>query len=251
MLALNAAIVFNWILHKVFFNRYGLLCLVNAQQSYCKPPLTLTLGRRTRMVDPLHFPIPEVFETKRLHMRPFQVADANDLHEALVESIAELRQHLWFLPWVAEEQTLQSAEIRCRRAAANFLIRADLPYLAFAKDSGRLVASAGLHRTDWSIPKTEVGYWVRSSEARKGYATEAVLALTNWALFELGAKRVELVTDEINDGSRKVATHCGFTLEGILRNTMQSPDGRLRSSCIYARLPAELLYQAVLSKNLK
>lgn len=190
------------------------------------------------MSDPLLFLVPQSFATERLELRPYRTSDAPELHEALRESMAELREHLWFLPWVAEEPTLQTAEARCRRAEANFLIRADLPYLAFSKNTGRLVASAGLHRTDWSLPRTEVGYWVRTSEAGKGYATEAVLALTNWALLGLKAKRVELVTDEANDRSRRLAERCGFNLEGILRNTMQSPDGQLRNSCVYARLPA-------------
>jgi RimJ/RimL family protein N-acetyltransferase len=191
------------------------------------------------MSDPLLLPVPNSLETERLQIRSFRTSDAPQLHEALVESIAELREHLWFLPWVAEEQTLQSAQVRCRRAEANFLVRADLPYLAFLKSTGRLVASAGLHRTDWTLPKTEVGYWVRSSESGKGYATEAVLALTNWALLGLEAKRVELMTDEANYGSRRLAERCGFALEGILRSTMQSPDGQLRNSCVYARFPAE------------
>lgn len=190
------------------------------------------------MPDPVLFAIPNQIETERLQLRSFRLSDAPELHQALLESIAELRQHLWFLPWVSEEQTLQSAEVRCRRAQANFLIRADLPYLAFSKGNGRLVASVGLHRTDWALPKTEVGYWVRTSESGKGYATEAVLALTNWALVDLNAKRVELVTDEGNYASRRLAERCGFALEGVHRNTMQSPDGKLRNSCVYARIPA-------------
>ena len=73
----------------------------------------------------------------------------------------------------------------------------------------------------------------------QGYASEAVTALTEWALQNLGAMRVELVTDEQNLGSRGVAERCGFRLEGIQRNVARSPDGRLRSNCIYARMPAE------------
>ena len=76
------------------------------------------------MVDPLTFPVPESIETSRLVLRCFRVTDAQELHEALVESLAELRANLWFLPWVAEEQSLQSAEIRCRKAQAGFLLRA-------------------------------------------------------------------------------------------------------------------------------
>lgn len=190
------------------------------------------------MIDPLSFPIPTEFVTPRLILRPFRVSDAPALHEALVQSIVELRRHLGFLPWVAEEQTLQSAEVRCRRAEGNFLLRNDLPYLAFDRSSGRLVASVGLHRTDWSLPKTEVGYWVRSGETGKGYASEGVNTLVAWALNELRAVRVELVTDDDNHGSRAVAEHCGFTLEGIHHNTMRGPDGVLRHSAVYARVPA-------------
>lgn len=191
------------------------------------------------MIDPLRFPVPESFMTDRLLLRPFLAADAPELHKALVESIEELRAHLWFLPWVAEPQTLQSAEMRCRKAQGNFLLRLDLPYLVFERSSGRLVASAGLHRTDWALPKTEVGYWVRTGDVGKGYATEAVNVLTTWALQGLKAKRVELITDELNAGSRAVALRCGFQLEGVLRHATQAPNGQLRNSCLYARLPNE------------
>lgn len=190
------------------------------------------------MPDPLFFPVPSTLETPRLVLRSFRAADAPLLAEALADSLAELRRFLWFLPWVAEEPTLQSAEIRCRRAEASFLLRTDLPYLAFERDSGRLVGSVGLHRTDWQLPKTEVGYWIRTGSNGRGYAGEGVAALTAWALEQLGAQRVELVTDEANVASRRVAERSGFVLEGICRNVQRAPDGTLRASCIYARLPA-------------
>ena len=90
-----------------------------------------------------------------------------------IETIAQLRENLWFLPWVAEQQTLRSAEARCRKAQSDFQLRLDLPYLVFDRRTGRLVASAGLHRTDWALPKTEVGYWVRTGEVGKGFAVGA------------------------------------------------------------------------------
>jgi RimJ/RimL family protein N-acetyltransferase len=181
--------------------------------------------------------VPDRFETDRLILRTPRTGDGPVLHEALVESIVELRQFLWFLPWVAEEQTRDSAEIRCRRCEANFLSRTDLPFLAFERSTGRLVGGIGLHRTDWDLPKTEVGYWIRTSEAGKGYVTESVQTLVAWALSGLGAQRVELVTEDTNVASRSVAERCGFVLEGVLHNVLRGPDGSLRNSCIYARLP--------------
>lgn len=190
------------------------------------------------MTDPLLFPVPGRLETDRLLLRAFEPGDAPALAQALAESAAELRRFLWFLPWVAEAPTLQAAELRCRRAQAAFLLRSDLPYLAFERHSGRLVGSVGLHRTDWQLPRTEVGYWLRSSATGRGYAAEGVDALCRWALDALGAQRVELVTDTENTASRRVAERCGFTLEGIARHVARAPDGSLRSNCLYARLPA-------------
>jgi RimJ/RimL family protein N-acetyltransferase len=188
------------------------------------------------MPDAITFPVPSHLHTRRLLLRAFAVEDAPALHDALRESIDELRRHLWFLPWVAQEQSLASAEARCRTAQANFLVRADLPYLVFSKETGRLVGSVGLHRTDWTVPTTEVGYWVRTSEVGNGYASEALLALTEWALSELRATRVELVTLEQNTGSRAVAEQCGFTLEGVHRNTLRGPGGELMHRYVYAKL---------------
>lgn len=189
------------------------------------------------MPDPLAFPVPSRFSTRRLLLRSFEVEDASALHEALVESIGELRRRLWFLPWVAQEQSLASAEARCRAAKANFIVRTDLPYLAFSQETGRLVGSIGLHRTDWTVPKTEVGYWIRTSEVGRGYASEGVDALVDWALSGLLAARVELVTLEENLASRAVAERCGFALEGVHRNVVRGPDGELRHHCVYAKLP--------------
>jgi RimJ/RimL family protein N-acetyltransferase len=190
------------------------------------------------MLDPLLIDVPTRVETARLILRPHRAGDGPDLHEALVESIAELRRSLWFIPGIAEEQTADSAELRCRRSEGNFLARTDLPYLAFEKSTGRLVGSVGLHRTDWEVPKTEIGYWVRTSAGGRGYITEGVRALVGCAFDQLGAQRVELISDEENVSSRKVAERCGFELEGIRRNILRDPDGRLRNGCVYARLAA-------------
>jgi RimJ/RimL family protein N-acetyltransferase len=184
--------------------------------------------------DPQVFPIPDRFETERLLLRVFEPEDAVQLHQALVESIDILRRFLWFLPWVAEEQTLLAAEVRCRRAKANFLLRTDLAYAVLEKTTGRLVGSVGLHRTDWKLPSSEVGYWFRSSAVGNGYASEAVRAVSGWAITELQVARLELITLEDNTASRSVAERCGFVLEGVHPNAVRGPDGVLRNRCTYA-----------------
>lgn len=187
------------------------------------------------MPDPILLDLPLLVETPRLVLRPPRSGDGAILFDALTESLTELRRFLASLPWVAAEQTLESAELFCRTAEANFLSRKDLPFLVFEKHSGRLVASTGLHRTVWQTPKTEVGYWCRTGARGKGYVTEAVGALVDYAFGRMQAVRVELITDEENVASRRVAERAGFVLEGVLRHERRAPDGSLRNTCVYAR----------------
>ena len=190
------------------------------------------------MIDPVLLALPTSLETERLIMRPPQAGDGLALHEALAESLPELRRFLASLPWVAAEQTVESAEIYARKSQSNFLARNDLPFLIFEKSSGRLVGATGLHRTVWETPKTEIGYWGRTSSSGHGFISEAVAGLATYAFAHLHVVRIEIITDEENTAARRVAERCHFALEGILRNERRAPDGTLRNTCVYARLLA-------------
>lgn len=188
------------------------------------------------MTNPLLIDLPRTVETRRLLLRPPAAGDGPLLFAAITDSLPALRLFLGSLPWVATEQSAQSSEVFCRSAQANFIARKDLPFLLFDKASGQLVGACGLHRPEWSTPKAEIGYWVRSACAGQGFVSEAVQALTAYAFTHLAAARVELVTDEQNLASRRVAERSGFTLEGILRHSQRAPDGSLRNMCMYAAL---------------
>ena len=83
------------------------------------------------MLDPILLNLPSSIETPRLTLRPPRTGDGPALHQALSESLPELRRFLASLPWVAAEQTLESAEMFCRNGEANFVSRKDLPFLVF------------------------------------------------------------------------------------------------------------------------
>lgn len=190
------------------------------------------------MTDPLLLDLPPSIETERLILRPPRAGDGPAFYAAVTESLDDLRQFLGALPWIANEPSAESAELYCRNAQANFVARKDLSLFVFDKADGAFVGGVGLHRTVWATPKTEVGYWCRSSRLGRGYVSEAVASLTAFAFKQLGMARVELITDEANHASRRVAERCGFTLEGTLRHESRAPNGTLRNTCVYARFPS-------------
>lgn len=187
------------------------------------------------MSDPVLLDLPDVLATERLHLRTLRPGDGPALNAAIVESWSELSR---WLPWATgEPQTVEASEQFARVSHAAFIARTDLRMVMLEAGGTRIVGSTGLHRMDWSIPRFEIGYWVRSSCHGQGYATEAVRALTRFALTQLGAARVEIHCSHRNVRSQQVAERCGYVREGALRNYARDPGGELRDTIVYALVP--------------
>jgi RimJ/RimL family protein N-acetyltransferase len=187
-------------------------------------------------VAPLLLDLPEVITTERLVIRVPLPGDGPALHEAIHETFESL--HPW-IPWARERPTREAAEETARRFRANFLARTDLPWFIYLADGRSFVGGIGLHRMDWAVPRFEVGYWIRTSCEGKGFMTEAVKAITRFALRDLKAHRVDLQCSHRNLRSQKVAERAGFTLEARLRNQAREFTGELRDTLLYSMIPGD------------
>ncbi|WP_261300566.1 GNAT family N-acetyltransferase [Paenibacillus andongensis] len=183
--------------------------------------------------DPILYTIPESFESKRLFIRAPLWEDGVRVNDAVKESIEELRP---WMPWAVNVPTIEESEINIRRSRLQFLDRSDLRLLLIQKETGQLIGSSGLHRIDWQTRKFEIGYWVRTSFGNQGYITEAVEAITNYAVHELQANRIEIRCDGRNTRSSRIAERLGFTLEGILRNDNCDVGGSLRDTMVFSKV---------------
>ncbi|WP_342476919.1 GNAT family N-acetyltransferase [Paenibacillus sp. FSL H7-0350] len=184
-------------------------------------------------MDPILIPVPESFESSRLQIRSVAWGDGATVHEAVQESAVELRH---WMPWAQQVPSVEESEVSIRKSRLQFLERSDIRLLLFHKKTGQLIGSSGLHRIDWLVRKFEIGYWVRTSYAGQGYISEAVNAITDFAIQELQANRLEIRCDSRNTQSARVAERTGFTLEGILRNDKTDVTGSLRDTMVYSKV---------------
>ena len=60
----------------------------------------------------------------------------------------------------------------------------------------------------------EIGYGLKEEYRHQGYMTEAVIAITEWALSQDGVKKLEAETDAKNIASQKVLFRSGFVSNG-------------------------------------
>ena len=176
---------------------------------------------------------PRRFETERLIVRAPELGDGPILVAAITESLEELQP---WMPWAQSTPTLAEHEEHLQKVLARWDAEEDFPLYLFDKITGEFVGGSGLHRFDLSVPRFEIGYWVRTARVGHGFAAEAVRAIADTALGPLGAHRVEIRCSDRNERSWRVAERAGFEFEGTLRHEAREVDGQLRNTRVYARV---------------
>jgi ribosomal-protein-serine acetyltransferase len=120
--------------------------------------------------------IPETIEAGPITLQRWTVDRAEELDQAINESLPEL---MAFMPWAGADHDLE--------ATTGFLVqswgeweRGESFSYAIRTPRGEVVGGCGL-MSRRGPDVYEVGYWVRSAHAGRGYATAAAAALAEVA----------------------------------------------------------------------
>jgi RimJ/RimL family protein N-acetyltransferase len=187
----------------------------------------------TAILEALLLDVPEEIGTERMVLRATRAGMGAAVAEAVRDSRKELER---WMAWAHHTRSAADSERHCREMQLRWYAREEFDFCFHRRSDNLLLGKGGFHTIDWAIPKLEIGYWVRTSCARQGYATEATLALVELARKRLGANRLEISADARNAASRRVAEKCGFELEGVRRRAKRDCAGKLADSCLYARV---------------
>jgi RimJ/RimL family protein N-acetyltransferase len=115
-----------------------------------------------------------------------------------------------------------------------------VPFATILRASGRVVGSTRFGHLDARNRRVEIGWtWVAPTWQRTGVNAEAKYLMLRHAFEALGCLRVEFKTDRLNEKSRRALERIGAVEEGIFRNHMVMPDGRMRDSVYYSIVDRE------------
>jgi RimJ/RimL family protein N-acetyltransferase len=103
----------------------------------------------------------------------------------------------------------------------------------------RLVGQVSIHSLDEEIGTGEIGYWLTASGRGRGIGAAAVDTATRWAFDVLGLARIELFHAVENAASCRLATRCGYLLEGTARQSFVYGDGLRHDEHLHARLASD------------
>ncbi len=117
-----------------------------------------------------------------------------------------------------------------------------LTFATIDKHTNRIAGSTRFMKANLPYKRIEIGYtFLGKSWQKTRLNTEAKLLMLSHAFESLGLNRVEFLTDYLNSSSRQAILRLGAKQEGLLRNHMVMPDGRIRDSVMYSIIENEWL----------
>lgn len=105
-------------------------------------------------------------------------------------------------------------------------------------DTGQFIGFTYLHNEDIENNRAEVGYLLAVQGQGKGYATESLRALIDWACISFEVHKFVAQCAKENIGSAKVLEKCDFQLEGVLRQHIRI-NGVWHDDLVYGLLSNE------------
>jgi len=163
----------------------------------------------------------KTIETERLILRRFQMEDAKDMYQNWASDPEVTR----FLTWPAHPSIEVSKVV-----IAGWMERySELDYYQWAialKPTGQaVIGSIGVTHINDDVGKVEIGYCIGRKYWRQGIMSEALKALIDFFINEVGVNRVEAKHDPNNPNSGNVMKKCGMRYEGTLRQSDRNNQG--------------------------
>jgi [ribosomal protein S5]-alanine N-acetyltransferase len=158
---------------------------------------------------------PETFETERLRLRKPELDDAEEIFRRYAQD-SEVTKYLTWLPNGSIEETRDFIRVcltswdECRAF-----------HWAILRLEDRQLIGMITGRVDGH--KLELGYVLARAFWGRGYMTEVVKALIDWALRQNEIYRVWAVCDLENVASARVMEKAGMQREGLLRRWSVHP----------------------------
>lgn len=172
-------------------------------------------------------------ETPRLILRPFTWEDREAMYRNW-GSDPEVTKYLRWPHYTSPEDAgpvLQ--EWLDSYAKPDFYQWAIVP-----KTVGEPIGSISVVGYDDRIGQPEIGYCIGRPWWRRGYTGEALRAVIDFLIGEVGASRIESWHDPRNPNSGAVMRKCGMTCEGTLRQADRNNQGICDAS-VYSILASE------------
>ena len=159
-------------------------------------------------------------QTERLILRKFQLQDAKYVFENWAGD-SDVTEYLSWLP----HADIKVSEDYIKTLIKNYEKNDTYDWAIVLKEINQPIGSITAIEVNEKAEKVHIGYCIGKKYWHLGITSEALKALINFFLLEVGVNKVESMHNPINLNSGKVMQKCGMKYEGTLRSFYKDNTG--------------------------
>ena len=158
----------------------------------------------------------ETIQTERLLLHKPRMDDAPVIFETYAQDPEVTRYLVW-----KPHENVRETELFLAACEELWHTGKDFAYAITLKENKTLIGMFGLHPMKL---KVEVGYALARPYWGKGYMTEILRTVTDWAFTQPDISRVQAICDVENIASARVMEKAGMIREGLLQRYVLHPN---------------------------
>jgi ribosomal-protein-serine acetyltransferase len=153
----------------------------------------------------------------RITLVPVEASQTKGLYDALAESRNELSP---WMEWMHPEYSIADTEQWVFHCLKAWETDSMFGYTIIENQTAQILGGCSIGVNRPMHRNGLIGYWIRTSRTREGFASEAATLLAQFGFAQLGLIRIELIVAAGNTASQRVAEKIGAMKEGLLRNRL-------------------------------
>lgn len=157
-----------------------------------------------------------LYSSAHISIHKLKTEDALQLNKFLVSNT---ERFIRYLPKTLEENsTLESTQNYVKEKIAKATTNSEFVYVIKDKYGIEIVGLIILKNLDWNLKQGEFAYCIGNRYKGQNWMSEAVIAISKYAMEELGLKSIQIIAHKTNHSSIKVAQQSGFKWKETLMN---------------------------------
>ncbi|KAA0566731.1 GNAT family N-acetyltransferase [Bacillus sp. CH30_1T] len=143
----------------------------------------------------------------------------------------------------AAHKTIAETKVRVEKIVKGYDSKEFCYWGIELKDNEDIIGEIDLYDFDQSTGNCEVSYSLGYDWWNKGYGTEALQAVVEFAFIHMNAHKLSAAHNTDNPASGRIMEKAGMKQEGIIRHMIRNSKGQYKDCAVYGLLQEEYIVQ--------
>jgi len=167
-------------------------------------------------------------------IRPLEIDDLVKYFDLVDRNRSRLED--FFTGTVAKTKDIAETKVFLEELTKKRESKQYFPFLLVDNTTNNFIAFFDLKNLDWTIPKSEIGFFTDEKFAGKGITTKGMKYFLEYCFDYFEFKKILLRTHHSNKAAQSLANKCGFEVEGTIRMDYKTTSGEIVDLTYYGLL---------------